>query len=151
MDNKIYRLTYLMNKMNVKMDKCDLQFKPQIYQRNRRGQNRHNYNQNDLQTRNRSFSRDRGASYRGRGNFVQNYRQNYRGRPRDNYRGDYGRDNYTGQRYRNRSDSRDNCRDNYRDNFKDDCRRDNNLDRERSGMRQTSLLSRWETEEMIVD
>ena len=57
--------------MNVKMDKCDKQFKPQIYQRNRRVQNRCNYNQNDFWTRNRSFSRDRGTSYTGRGNFVR--------------------------------------------------------------------------------
>ena len=33
------------------MDKCDAQFKPQIYQRKRRGQNRRNYSQNDYWTK----------------------------------------------------------------------------------------------------
>ena len=49
-DNKIDRLTSLVNEMKVKIDKHDAQFKPQIYQRKRRGQNRCNYNHNDFQT-----------------------------------------------------------------------------------------------------
>ena len=60
-DNKIDRLTSLVNKRNVKIDKCDVQFKPQIYKGNRRVQNNCNYNQNGFQTRNISFSRDRGT------------------------------------------------------------------------------------------
>ena len=95
-DNKIDRLTSLVNKMSVKMDKCYVQFKSQIYQRNRRGQNRCNYNQNEFQARDRSFSIDRRISYRGREKFDWNYRQNYRRRPHNNFRGDYKRANYMG-------------------------------------------------------
>ena len=62
------------------MDKCDTQYKQQIYQSKRRGQNRCEYTQIDYWTRNRSFSKDRNTSYRGRGNFGRNYRQNYRER-----------------------------------------------------------------------
>ena len=43
-----------MSKINVKINKCDAQFKLQICQRKRRGQNRHNYIQNAYQIRNRS-------------------------------------------------------------------------------------------------
>ena len=58
-DNKIDRLKSSLNKMNVKMDRGDAQFKPQIYQRRRREQNRCKYNQNDFWTKNRPFSTDR--------------------------------------------------------------------------------------------
>ena len=82
------------------MDKCNTQFKPQIYQSKRRGQNRHKYTHNDYQTGNRSFSRDRNTSYKVRGNFGRNFRQNYRGRPQDIFRNDYKIDNYREQRCR---------------------------------------------------
>ena len=100
--------------MKVLMDKCNTQFKPQIYQSKRRGQNRHKYTHNDYQTGNRSFSRDRNT-YKGRGNFGRNFRQNYRGRPQDIFRNDYRRDHHREERYRNRSVSRDNYKDVYRD------------------------------------
>ena len=74
------KLISLVSKMNVKINKHDAPFKPQIYQRKRRGQNRYNYTLNDYQTRNRSFGRDRDTSYRGLGSFGRNYRQHYRGR-----------------------------------------------------------------------
>ena len=119
-DDKIDKLTSLVSKMNVKMDKCDAQLKPQTYQRKRRGQNRCTDTQNDYWTRNRLFIKDRDISYRGRGRFSQNYSQNYRGRPQDNFRNDYRRGNYREQRYRHRGRSRDNCRDAYRDSSRDD-------------------------------
>ena len=65
-NDKIDKLTSLVSKMKVKMDKLDTQFKPQIYQSKRRAQNRCNYTQNDYWTRNRSLSRERDTSYRGK-------------------------------------------------------------------------------------
>ena len=78
-NDKIDKLTSLMNKMKVQMDKCDTQYKPQIYQSKRRGQNRCDYAQNDYQIRNRSSSGDSNTSYRGRRHVGRNCRQNYRG------------------------------------------------------------------------
>ena len=92
--DSIDKLTSLVSKMNMKMDKQDTQYKPQVYQGRRRGQNRHEYRQNNYQPRNGSYSRDRNSSYRGRGNFDRNYRSNYRGRPLDSYRHDDRQDNY---------------------------------------------------------
>ena len=76
--NNIDKLTSLVSKMNMKMDKCEMQYKPQVYQGRNRGQKRHR--QDSYQTRNRSYSRDRNQSYRGRGNYDRNYRSNDRGR-----------------------------------------------------------------------
>ena len=70
----IDKLTSLVSKMNIKMDKCEMQFKPQAYQGRNRGQNRHR--QDNYQSRDRSYSRDRNQSYRGRGNYNRNYRSN---------------------------------------------------------------------------
>ena len=53
--DSIDKLTSLVIKMNMKMDKHEAQYKPQVYQGRRRGQNRHNYRQNNYQTRNRSY------------------------------------------------------------------------------------------------
>ena len=39
--NSINKLTSLVSKMNMKMDKCEMQYKPQVYQGRSRGQNRH--------------------------------------------------------------------------------------------------------------
>ena len=50
----IDKLTSLVSKMNMKMDKCETQYKPQVYQGRRRGQNKHEYRQNNYQPRNRS-------------------------------------------------------------------------------------------------
>ena len=77
-DEKIDNLTTMMGKLTVKVDKIDkqdTQFKPQIYQGKRRGQPRHEYNnENNYQIRNTFFSRDR--RYRGR--LRQNYGLNFR-------------------------------------------------------------------------
>ena len=44
--DSIDKLTSFVSKMNVKMDKqCETQYKPQVYQGRRRGQNRHEYRQ----------------------------------------------------------------------------------------------------------
>ena len=53
------RMTVLMDKMYIKLDKKDVLYKPQICQRRRRGQNRQNFGQNNDWRRNRSFSRKR--------------------------------------------------------------------------------------------
>ena len=53
-NDNIEKLTSLMDLMNMKIDKREMPFKPQIYQRQRRGQNRQNCRQNDYQRRDRS-------------------------------------------------------------------------------------------------
>ena len=53
-NDNIEKLTSLMDQMNMKIDKREMPFKPQIYQRQRRGQNRQNCRQNDYQRRDRS-------------------------------------------------------------------------------------------------
>ena len=85
--DSIDKLISLVSKMNMKTDKRETQYKPQIYQGRNRGQNRNR--QDNYQSKNRSFSRDRNQSYRGRGNYNRNNnRSNYRGRSRKNYRHD---------------------------------------------------------------
>ena len=91
--NDIDKLTSLVSKMNMKMDKIEMQYKPQVYQGRTRGQNKQR--QDNYQPRNRSLRRDRNQLYRGRGNYNRNnYMSNYRGRSRENYRHDDRRDNY---------------------------------------------------------
>ena len=68
------RMTALMDKMYTKLDQKDVPYKPQIYQKRRRGQNRQNIGQNNNWRGNRSFSRERNYNsnrgYRcGRGYF----------------------------------------------------------------------------------
>ena len=113
--NSIDKLTSLVSKMNMKMDKCETQYKPQVYQGRKRGQNKCDYRPNIYQTRNQSYSRDRNKSYRGRGNHDRNFRSNYRGRLRDNYR-------WEGYIQRDRHDHprQDYTRDNYRNNYRQD-------------------------------
>ena len=41
------RMTALMDKMYIKLDQKDVSYKPQIYQRRERGQNRQNFRQNN--------------------------------------------------------------------------------------------------------
>ena len=53
------RISALMDKMYIKLDQMDVLYKPQIYQKRRRGQNRQNLGQNNNWRRNRSFSRER--------------------------------------------------------------------------------------------
>ena len=55
--NSIDKLTLLVSKMNMKIDKREAPYKPQMYQGRPRGQSRKR--QNNYQSRNRSFSRDR--------------------------------------------------------------------------------------------
>ena len=84
--DSVDKLTSLVSKMNMKMDKHEIQYKPQAYQGRRIGQNRCDYRPNNYQTRNRPYSRDRHTSYKGRGNYDRSPRLNCRGRPRDSYR-----------------------------------------------------------------
>ena len=53
------RMTALMDKMYIKLDQKDIPYKPQIYQKRRRGQHRQNLGQKNNWRRNRSFSRER--------------------------------------------------------------------------------------------
>ena len=53
------RMTSLMDKMYIKLDQKDVVYKPQIYQKKRRGQNRQNIGQNNNWRRKRSLSRER--------------------------------------------------------------------------------------------
>ena len=53
------RMTVLMDTMYIKLDQKDVPYKPQIYQKRRRGQNRQNLGQINNWRRNRSFSRER--------------------------------------------------------------------------------------------
>ena len=71
----IDKLTSLVNKLDMKLDKREAQYRPAIYQKRGRGhRQRQNHN---YRYRNRSYSRDRSQSYnRGRGNFQ--YNRNYR-------------------------------------------------------------------------
>ena len=65
------QMTALMDKMYIKLDQKEVPYKPQIYQKRGRGQNRQMLKQSNNWRGNRSFSRDcnnRGYG-RGRGNF----------------------------------------------------------------------------------
>ena len=55
------RMTALMDKMYIRLDQKDVPYKPQIYQKRRRGQHRQNLAQNNNWRRNRLFSR--GGNY----------------------------------------------------------------------------------------
>ena len=117
----IDKLTSLVNKLDMKLDRQEAQYRPAVYQNRDRGCRQ---KQNNYGHRNRSYSQDRNQSYnRGRGNFHYNrgYRPHYRARSRsrnygygNGYRGNnnsqnYRRDNYRqdggNQRYRNRDRS----------------------------------------------
>ena len=63
--DSIDKLTSLVNKMNIKMDKKEPQYKPRVYQGRNRG---HSYRQDNYRSRERSYSRDC-AQYRGTGNY----------------------------------------------------------------------------------
>ena len=67
-------MTAHMDKMYIKLDQKEVPYKPQIYQKRGRGQNRHNFRQSNSWRGNRSFSRECGYNgnrgyERGRGNF----------------------------------------------------------------------------------
>ena len=97
----VERMTVLMDKMYMKLDQKDVPYKPQIYQRRRRGQNRQNFGQNNDWRRNRSFSRERNYnSNRGYGQGRGYFRRGgFRGRSS----GNFGRNNNRG---RDRGDRR---------------------------------------------
>ena len=87
-NDSIDKLTSLVSRMNMEIDKHEAQYKLQVYQGRKRGQYNHERSRDNYQPRNRSYSRDRNMLYRGRRNYNKNYRSNYRGRSRDNYRYD---------------------------------------------------------------
>ena len=66
------KLTSLVSKMSMNIDKHEAQYKPQVYQGRRGGQNRHENRQDNYQPRNRSYSRDQNMTYRGSGNYNRN-------------------------------------------------------------------------------
>ena len=76
-NDKKDNLTLMMNKLTAQGDNQDKQFKLKIYQGRRRGQSRNYYDQGNYQNRYILNSGDRSTSFRGRGQ----YGQNYRGRP----------------------------------------------------------------------
>ena len=93
------RMTALMDKMYIKLDQKQVPYKPQIYQKRGRGQNRHNFRQNTNWRGSRSFSTQ--CSYesnRGYGRGRGNFRRGFCGRNNAFRRND--------DRNRNREDSR---------------------------------------------
>ena len=132
--DKIDKLALMISKLATRDSGIGRQFKPQIYQKRGRGQNR-NYNQCSYQNRCRSNSGDR-RQYRqdrGRPRYEQNYRRgNFRGNMRSfnrqnsigEYRNNYRNDSY--DRSRNRSRERSFSR-NYNNN------RDRSTTNSRSG------------------
>ena len=124
--DSIDKLTSLVSKMNMEMDKKEAPYKPQIYQSRPGGQGQNR--QNRYQPMDRSFSRDRNQ-IRNRGNYNNrnNYRSDYWDRSRDAYRCDNRRNNYQSNdrlnnyRQGNRRDSY--SQDNRRDNYRQDNRR----------------------------
>ena len=82
--DNIDKLTSLVSKMNVKMDRKEIPYKPKLYQNRPRGQGRDR--PQNFQPHNISFRRDRS---RNRGNYIYNNRNNwpnYRDRSRNSYR-----------------------------------------------------------------
>ena len=75
LDDKIDELMSMMSKLTAQGDKLDKQFKPKIYQGKRRGQTKHNYDQSNYWTRNRSNGGDSRMSYRDRDRSRGRYTQ----------------------------------------------------------------------------
>ena len=119
-------LTSMVYNMSIQKEENNRPFKPQIYQKRGRGQNRQNYHNRD---RNRSFSRDR-----QRQNFRPHYREQSQNRCIQHGH-DSRRGSYTHQNYNNRNDNRDRWRPNFRRNFSND-------NRDRSRIRERSLTPR---------
>ena len=90
--DSIDKLTSLVNKMNMKIDKREPPYKPQIYQGKPRGQSRNRWNCYQLWKRSFSWDRNQNRN-RGSYNNRNNYMSNYRVRSRDNYRHDNRRNN----------------------------------------------------------
>ena len=115
-------LTSMVYNMSIQKEENNGPFKPQIYQKRGRGQNRWNFGNRD---RNRSFSRGRQR---------QNFRPNYRGQSQNRHI-QHGHDSRRGshryQNYDNRHDSRERGRQSFRRSFSND-NRDGSRTRERS-------------------
>ena len=77
--DSIDKLTSLVSKMNVMIDRKETPYKPRVYQNRPRGQSKGR--QQSFQACNRSFSRDRNRN-RGNYNYNRNNRPNYRDRSR---------------------------------------------------------------------
>ena len=134
--NSIDKLTSLISKMSVKMDRKKTPYKSRVYQNRPRGQSRGR--QQNFQPCNRSFSRDRN---RNRGNYNYKNRYNrliYRDRCRDHYRHDDRRQIYqSNERCNNyRPDNR--RRDNYRQGNRNRQNHRGNDSRQRYGDRSES-------------
>ena len=65
----------VMDKMYIKLDQREMPYKPQIYQRRGRGQNRQNFRQSKSWRGNRSFSRECNNNNRGYGRGRSNFRR----------------------------------------------------------------------------
>ena len=142
--DKIDKLTVMIGKLAARDSGSGRQFKPQIYQGKRRGQNRgsydrHSFDQQDYQNRYRSDSGDRRQYRQGRGR--PRYEQNYRG---ENFKGN-------ARTYQNfeRQSSRGEYRNNHRDKGYGR-RRDGNRSRERSFSRDFSNRSNMIGVQVIV-
>ena len=89
--DSIDKLTSLVSKMNVKMDKREDPYKSKVYQGRPRGQSRNR--QSNYPPHNISFSRGRNIN-RGNYNNRNNYNSNYRDRSRDNFRHNIRKSNH---------------------------------------------------------
>ena len=126
---QLENLTTMVYNMSIQKEGYTRPFKPQIYQKRRRGQNWQTFRDTD---RKRSSSRDR-AKYR------QNYDQNLDKTMRQSQdRWDNRRGNYRCQNYGTRNESRD--RVNYRWDFSNE--RNRGRDRDRSRIRKGCLTPR---------
>ena len=113
------KLASLVSKLDLKLDKWETQYRPQVYQaKNRECRQR----QDSYRSRDRSYSRDHGQyNYRGRRNYNNNNNRNYRDNSRSRNRNSYG----NGYRRNDRHDSRPNYRGNNGFDNRQHYRRDN--------------------------
>ena len=107
---QLENLTSLVYNISMQKEENNQPFKPQIYQKRGRGQNRQNFGNRD---RSRAFNSDRQR---------QNFRPNNRGWSQNRQPGNInGSGNYTCQNY-GRKDTRDRVRQNFRRSFNNDNR-----------------------------
>ena len=83
LEEKIDGLMSMMRKLTTQDNSQNKQFKPKIYQGERRGQtrnfyDRHSYDQRNYQNRYRSNTADSRISFSGRIQYGQNYRDSHR-------------------------------------------------------------------------
>ena len=80
------KLASLVSKLDMKLDKWEAQYRPQVYKARNRGCGQR---QDSYRSRDRSYSRDCGQyNYQGRRNYNnnnRNYRDNIRSRNRNSY------------------------------------------------------------------